>query len=499
MSKVVVIGGGIGGLASALLLSKKGHSVTLLEQFARVGGYATAWQRAGITIEGVLHEIDDIGEGSEKNNLLKELGVDGLEFVKIPEFYRVITDKIDFTLEHDSIKEQLITQFPTQKNGVIKFFTTIENIAKELEMLMRPTISTYAKMLLFPIFFKNLAKYEKTTLESFLNECFSDESIKFAAAANMGYYGDDASNLSLVFFAIAQQSYIRGGGWFIKGGSQKFSNAFADAITRNGGKILTNANVEKIITNGDKACGITYTHKNERYILDCDYIMNNASPHFAIEAIEDKSIIKNKDGFLNGEKSPATFVVYAVVSGAKPKTKRAFSTFVYNGCENIKDVKNMAYSDFNTRLFGIADYGVIDSGLSKEDKRLVMIVAMDRYEDWHDAANYEIKKDEAAKILIDRAAKIYPDIKENLISYEAATSHTNVRYTKNPNGSIYGYAQSIAQSGRARKKFAKILPNVINASAWGEIGGGYSGALYNGIIAAGYVKWKKQFYYLYFA
>ncbi|MEY4503756.1 MAG: hypothetical protein RL154_48 [Pseudomonadota bacterium] len=488
MSKVVVIGGGIGGLASALLLSKKGHKVTLLEQYARVGGYATAWKREGITVEGVLHEIDDIGEGSQKYELLKELGVVGVEYVQIPEFYRVIKNNLDFILPHDNPQEAIINKFPNEKDGIVKYFSTLKAIACELEMLMQPTLKTYLKMALFPLFFKNLVKYEKTTVQNFLDECFTNEDIKFAVAANIGYYTDDPANLALVFFAIAQQSYYNGSGWFVKGGSQKFSDAIANAISQNGGDIITGASVEKIITHNKKACGVTYTHKHEKFTMDCDYIMNNASPIWAIDAINDKSIIENVNVWKNADMSPPTFVVYAILKGAKPKDNRTYSTMVFDGCERMDEVKKYLYDGFEKKPFGLADYGVIDSGLSFEDKRLVMISTADSYENWIKDENYEAKKDEAAKILIERAAKIYPDIKEDLISYEAATPLTNERYTKNPQGAIYGYAQSVNQSGRNRKKFAKILPNVINASAWGEIGGGYSGAFYNGIVAAGYVK-----------
>ena len=42
---VVVIGAGIGGLASAVYLSKAGFPVTVLEQHNIPGGYATAFKR----------------------------------------------------------------------------------------------------------------------------------------------------------------------------------------------------------------------------------------------------------------------------------------------------------------------------------------------------------------------------------------------------------------------------------------------------------------------
>lgn len=51
MSRVVVIGAGVAGLATAALLSRDGHRVTVLEQGAEVGGRAGSWQRDGFTFD----------------------------------------------------------------------------------------------------------------------------------------------------------------------------------------------------------------------------------------------------------------------------------------------------------------------------------------------------------------------------------------------------------------------------------------------------------------
>ncbi|WP_309712845.1 FAD-dependent oxidoreductase, partial [Pseudolysinimonas sp.] len=51
MSRIIIIGGGIGGLASAALLAREGHDVVLLEQHPEFGGRAGSWERDGFRFD----------------------------------------------------------------------------------------------------------------------------------------------------------------------------------------------------------------------------------------------------------------------------------------------------------------------------------------------------------------------------------------------------------------------------------------------------------------
>ena len=51
MSKIVIIGGGIAGLASACFLAKAGKQVTLLEKNSAVGGRCRSFEAEGFTFD----------------------------------------------------------------------------------------------------------------------------------------------------------------------------------------------------------------------------------------------------------------------------------------------------------------------------------------------------------------------------------------------------------------------------------------------------------------
>jgi prolycopene isomerase len=68
---------------------------------------------------------------------------------------------------------------------------------------------------------------------------------------------------------------------------------------------------------------------------------------------------------------------------------------------------------------------------------------------------------------------------------EAGTPLTNIRYTSNTDGAIYGFEQSLDNSFMSRISNRTPVKGLYLASAWGEPGGGYTGVLMSGRKAFG--------------
>ena len=97
---------------------------------------------------------------------------------------------------------------------------------------------------------------------------------------------------------------------------------------------------------------------------------------------------------------------------------------------------------------------------------------------------YRAEKARMADILIDQAEKILlPGLREAIEVKEAATPLTNMRYTANPRGAIYGWDQTLDNAGQGRFPQRTPLKNLYLAGAWTFPGGGYGACIPSGLLA----------------
>jgi phytoene dehydrogenase-like protein len=161
-----------------------------------------------------------------------------------------------------------------------------------------------------------------------------------------------------------------------------------------------------------------------------------------------------------------------------------YSTFVFDSSVKTQaDILKNNKADFHRRSFTFIDYGQIDSGLAPEAKSVGAVCCIDYLEDWElfSPEEYKKKKEEVAKIFIQRLENLIPGITSEIEYYEVGTPATIKRYTRNPGGAVYGFAQV---PGKPSVNFSGIFDNLHIASAWGKTGGGFSGAIFGGFLCA---------------
>jgi prolycopene isomerase len=94
---------------------------------------------------------------------------------------------------------------------------------------------------------------------------------------------------------------------------------------------------------------------------------------------------------------------------------------------------------------------------------------------------YQKEKNRIAQILIERAeAWVIPGLRSMIEVMDAATPLTNVRYTKNHEGAIVGYENSMDNSGMNRIKNRTPIKGLYLAGHWGNPGGGFVTVMQSG-------------------
>lgn len=114
MSRAIVIGGGIAGIATAALLARDGHDVTLLEKRDEVGGRAGSWEHEGFRFDTgpswyLMPEVFD-----HWFRLMGTTAAEQLDLVQLDPSYRVYAEG------HDAL------DVPASVDDTLELFESIE-------------------------------------------------------------------------------------------------------------------------------------------------------------------------------------------------------------------------------------------------------------------------------------------------------------------------------------------------------------------------------------
>ncbi|OEK03782.1 hypothetical protein BFP97_07305 [Roseivirga sp. 4D4] len=491
----IVIGGGLAGLTAGATLSKFGKKVLLLEQHYKPGGCATTFKRGDFIVEVGLHEMSGILENGTLPQIFKMLEVDQkIDLLKVPEFYAAFSDRGQFVLPHsyDAAAKALLDKYPEDEKGIRRFMKVLRGIRKE--GVSQPRSKLVRKLIypFMPLLYPNLVEASKHTVGSWLDKYITNESAKLDLVAHIAYWGDDPYTLSMFYYGLPFSGFIENGGHFIQGGSQKLSDQLAAYIEKQGGTVLLGKKAEKIVTQNGRVTGVTFRDSFNQDMspvtINCDNVVANCAIP-VVPAMLDEPFASSLKKQISGKVNSCSLL--CMYLGFNKKIEEFGVGHYSNVIEgedvrSLKDVKSNHQGDWNKRRFIFVDYGKVDAQLAPPDKSEGVICTVDYVQDWEglNDEEYKAKKEEVAQILLQRLDKQFPGIRESIEYYEVSTSKTIQRYTSNPTGSVYGYAQTKEQIGNERFRNNFLIPNLYFASAWAFPGGGFEGSITGGFLAA---------------
>ena len=487
---VIVIGGALAGLSSALMLADKGKSVLVLERHNLPGGIATSFVRGGIEIEAALHEMMSIGEKSNRlkvGKFLDDMGVD-IDWLKVPEAYHASFPGVEVTLHpgFETFAKEIDAVVPGTYDKVLAVLSLCHTVFDSVNELSIHPMSKPMMLLKHEAFVKTAGYSTKEVLDTFrLPKAALD-----LLAPYWIYVGTGFSELPFTIFAVLMADYIGYGSYIPKKLSHEMSLKMAERAEAMGVQIEYRQHVEKILVRGGRVYGVRTARGDEIY---ADYVISAAYPNKVYTSmIEPLSEVPEKAiKMVNGRRlSLSAFSVIMILDKtAEELGIKDYSIFRGDSADTDKhydDLKTLGPYKYITCIC----HNLANPGVTPEGTCSFSITTLPRVDGWKTvrAEDYDRVKHEVAKQLIDDMSEYFGvDLLDHVLEIVIETPMTIAHYTGMWNGCIYGYAHTMSDHIVARLQTAEeehFIEGLEFAGAHQISGDGMGPAVTNGRKAA---------------
>ena len=273
MARVVVVGGGFGGLASAVRLAKLGHEVTLVERSASLGGALSevsedgfAWD-AGPTYTMLPAVVRDLFRKSGRP-VERELELVPLDLVREHRF----EDGTSVRLPGGSRSAQ-VAAFDEMSPGLgQRWVDHVASYAEDWDVLRRGYLENPWDPDHLP---RDLAARldSRETLFKRLKKTFKDERLRMVAAHPFVAEGHDLRNVP-AWAGVTAYVEQRFGTWTVEGGMARIGAALEERLATRQVTVLTSTEVTDLVVREGRVVAVA-TGAGE---LDADVVVCAVDP-----------------------------------------------------------------------------------------------------------------------------------------------------------------------------------------------------------------------------
>ena len=480
MSKVIVIGAGIGGMSAAARLAKAGHDVTIFEGSDRTGGkcrtkwignYAFDTGPSLLTLPAVYRDLF-LKTGKRIEHILKIDPVD-------PAFEYNFADKTKITFPNlslkgtcDSIESVLGKEAGNQWHNLMQRAEHMWDVSRGpfVESELKSISSLIAKK----GFLGNLKVIAPlTSLRKLTGKYTKNPYLSKIIDRYATYSGSDPRKVPAVLLTIAfvESSF---GAWHIKGGIGQLSTAIENRCLDLGVKFELNTTVTRITTKDSAATGVEVNGK----FHPADFVVANADAELVYNKLLDgkiKEVSSERKKLAKATKSLAGFSLLlgldnSKISGPAPKMPHHSIYFPEDYDAEFDDifVKKIPVNDPTIYICAPTDSDMV-KGNNLE--AWSVLINAPRQEpgtgwDWNNDATFYATK------IIAKLDELGLRVSERLDVMEFQTPADLEQEVSAPGGSIYGTSSNGARSAFLRASNTSPLKNLYCVGGSAHPGGG---------------------------
>lgn len=429
----VVIGAGIGGLSCGAFLAKSGRRVKVFERTSVSGGYCGSFKKDGFIFNRAAGNVHGCAPDGELTRLISELGLTGkIEFRQMKPTCKFYVAGKAFVIPagFDNWSNQLVSDYPAEKEGIVKFLNTIKNVGIDLKKSPPPS----------PL----VARYQGKVSKELMDEFLKDPMLK-ASVSSIFYGGLPPSRMPAMIYFVSINNHLQHGCYIIVGGMQSLADVLVVGLKSFGGQLELNAGITRIIVEGGRAVGVETV--DGRRIKAGFVISNVAALQTFSGFIGQREMAAIVPDFINKLRSMEINVssmninIGTDLDLAKLGVNEV-QTIIHDTIDFEKEWEDNAHGDLTGSPFALFIPTVVDPSQAPRGKHVVSIFAYAPYD--IPGRHWGEEEDRVADILIKRTEKVIPNLSKHILVKDIATPRTMEKYSLNTQGATSGWAGTLS-------------------------------------------------------